>query len=307
MSTLQKLVTATMVVVMAAGVTVAQDTKIQKKRKSLKSVAPGLESVVSAPAGQKTADEIAKELANPANPMSTLVNQLDFKTYKGDLPGAGDQTSWTYLFQPSVPFNLGDGRTFALRPAIPYMIDQPVYDATTGNWKNKSGFGDISFDSFYGQTRPSGWVTMYGVFGVLPTASDSSLGIDQWRLGPELVLAKVNKWGVVGALVSHVWDVAGEDDFDTSLTSIQYIYSINLGSGYQLASGPSITYDWEALSGQELTVPLGIGLAKTSIFGKMPIKMQFQTFYNVEAPDAFAQDWGFRLSISPVVANPFAK
>ena len=68
-----------------------------------------------------------------------------------------------------------------------------------------------------------------------------------------------------------------------------------------------MTYDWEADSDQAWTVPLGIGLAKTTIMGKTPIKMQAQVFYNVEQPDAFAMDWGFKFSLSPVVANPFAK
>jgi hypothetical protein len=264
-----------------------------------------LSTVVNAQ--EMTADEIARELANPANPMSSIGNNLEYKSYKGDLPGAGNQESLTYLLQPSFPFDLGEGRTFALRPAIPVFIQQPVYDAASGKFTDESGLGDISFDSFLGRTRPSGWITMYGVFGVLPTASEDTLGKDQWMLGPELVIGKVNEWGVLATLISHSWDVAGEDDFNTSLTSIQYIYTFNLGSGYQLASGPAITYDWEAESDQAWTVPLGVGLAKTVILGKLPIKMQLQGFYNVEAPDAFAQDWGAKLSITPVVANPFVR
>ncbi len=258
-------------------------------------------------AQEKTADEIARELANPATPMSSLGNNLEYRAFQGDLPGAKDQSSLVYSFQPSFPFDLGEGRTFALRPAIPVILQQPVFDPVTGTFEDESGLGDISFDSFLGNTRPSGWITMYGIFGVLPTASDDSLGKDQWQLGPEIVIGKVNKWGVLAVLAFHAWDVAGEDDFDTSLTSIQYIYNINLGSGYQFAAGPIITYDWEADSDQAWTVPLGVGLAKTSILGKTPVKSHLQFFYNVEAPDDFAQDWGIKLSFTPVVKNPFAR
>ena len=258
-------------------------------------------------AQDKTADEIARELANPASPMSSLGNNFEYKTFKGDLPGADDQESLTYSFQPSFPFDLGGGKTFALRPAFPVIIQQPVFDSITGTFEDESGLGDISFDSFLGNTRPSGWITMYGIFGVLPTASEDTLGKDQWQLGPELLVGKVSQWGVLAALAFHSWDVAGEDDYDTSLTAIQYIYNINLGSGYQLASSPTITYDWEADSGQAWTIPLGVGLAKTFIAGKTPIKSQLQFFFNVEETDDFAQDWGVEFSFKPVIKNPFAR
>jgi hypothetical protein len=258
-------------------------------------------------AQEKTADEIARELANPATPMSSIGNHLEYRAYKGDLPGASSQESLTYSLQPSFPFNMGDGKIIALRPALPIIFDQPVFDADKGGFDKESGLGDISFDFVYGKTHPSGWVTLGGLFGVLPTASDDALGKDQWMLGPELVVAKINEWGVLGVLVFHSSDVAGEDDYNTNLTSIQYIYNFNLGGGYQFTSSPTITYDWEADSDQAWTVPLGVGLAKTTIRGKMPIKMQLQAFYNIEEPDAFAQDWGMKVSISPVVPNPFAR
>lgn len=257
-------------------------------------------------AQEKTADEIALELSNPATPMSSLFNNLEYKTFKGDLPGADSQESLVYSFQPSLPFDLGEGRTFALRPVVPLILQQPVFNAEKGTFKDESGLGDIAFDSFLGRTSPSGLVTMYGIYGVLPTATEDTLGKDQWMLGPEFVVAKIGKKGIFGGIFFHAWDVAGEDDFDTSLSSLQYIYALNLGGGYQLASGPTITYDWEADSGQEWTVPLGIGVAKTQIFGKLPIKIQAQAFYTVEQPDDFGQEWGFKLSITPVVKNPFA-
>lgn len=42
----------------------------------------------------------------------------------------------------------------------------------------------------------------------------------------------------VSALVSHQWDVAGEDDYDTSVTGGQYFYAINMGGGWQINGSP---------------------------------------------------------------------
>ena len=268
-------------------------------------VAVGIAACVSSVAVAQTADEIAAELANPATPMSSLGNHLEYRTFDGDLPGATDQEALIYTFQPSMPFPQGDGsQIIALRPAIPIIIDQPLY-GESGFTDEGPELGDIAFDFVYGGTSKKGAIRMVGLFGVLPTATDDALGADQWRLGPEVFLGKIRPWGVVGALIFHQWDVGGDNDEATSLTSLNYVYSFNLGGGYQLASGPTITYDWEADSDQAWTVPLGVGLAKTVIAGKTPLKMQAQVFYNVEAPDAFAQEWGVKLSLTPVVKNPF--
>ena len=40
--------------------------------------------------------------------------------------------------------------------------------------------------------------------------------LDQYLLGPELFMTKIGSWGAAGLLVTHQWDVAGEDSFDTS-------------------------------------------------------------------------------------------
>ena len=277
-----------------------------KTRAQAKLAAPGLESVV--PKQEKTAEEIAKELANPATPLSSLGNNLEYREFKGTLPGAEDQSSWIYTFQPSLPFPVGEGSILALRPALPLIIDQPVFDAGEGRFVDEGPeLGDISFDFIYGKTSPSGLITLGGLFGVLPTHTDSAVGSDQWRFGPEALIGIARDWGVIGALVSHQWNVAGgSDEANTSISSINYLYAIGLGGAYQLAAGPIITYDWNAASDQAWTVPLGIGLAKTVIAGKTPIKLQGQIFYYVEQPDAFGPEWGFKISISPVVKNPFA-
>ena len=55
-----------------------------------------------------SADDVAKKLANPAGSLANLANKLTYKTFKGDIPGASDQTSTTYLFQPVLPFPVGD-------------------------------------------------------------------------------------------------------------------------------------------------------------------------------------------------------
>ena len=79
----------------------------------------------------KSADEIAKELANPNTSLASLTFKNQFRSYKGDLPDADDQDNYTLLFQPVFPFPLGETASggkanLFIRPAIPLVVDQPI-------------------------------------------------------------------------------------------------------------------------------------------------------------------------------------
>jgi len=73
-------------------------------------------------AQEKSADEIAKELANPNNSLASLTFKNQFRWYAGDLPNADDQGNYTLLFQPAFPFALetaasGGKANLFIRPA----------------------------------------------------------------------------------------------------------------------------------------------------------------------------------------------
>lgn len=260
----------------------------------------------------KSADEIAKELANPAGSLASLNLHLQYQTFKGDLPGAGDQDSWSMIFQPTLPFPVGDkGRRVIFRPAIPLLFDQPVFDAPTAGFaKADVNLGDIGFDLVYAGTemkdKQNGFLWGLGAAGTLPTATDSDVGGNQWRAGPELFGGIIRKWGLVGALVNNQWNVGGANDQSYSLLNAQYFYAIGLGKGWQIASSPNIIYDWNADSDQALTLPLGVGLAKTTKLGGRPWKFQAQVQYFAEQPDAFGPEWLLKFTITPVVQNKLA-
>ncbi len=259
-------------------------------------------------AATPSAEEIAAELSNPNTPLGTMNTNFDYITYDGDLPGASDQSAFKITFQPSLPYPLGGGTNFFVRPAIPIIIDQPVPKAGGGFESKGVELGDIGFDASLGFSfkKEAGLnVIIAGMAGTLPTATDETLGLDQWLLGPELGFFMVRKWGVVGIIASHQWDVAGEDSFKTSITGGQYIYSFNLGGGWQFFSGPAWSYNHKADSDNAWTLPAGIGLAKTSIFKGRPWKMSVQYWNYVKAPEAFGMEHQVRFILGPVVGLPW--
>lgn len=260
-----------------------------------------------------SASAIAAKLADPNATLGQMSFPLDYIAYSGDVPGADSQSSWKLSFQPSLPYSLGENVNLFVRPLIPIFLDQPVpvvgdqvIATATGDFDDVGvELGDIGFDVGIGKSFASGMVLVGGVVGTLPTATDDSVGLDQYLLGPEFLVAKVGSWGAIGALVTHQWDVAGEDSFDTSITGGQYFFTYNLKNAWQISMSPTYSYNHEAESGNKLTFPVGFGMSKTVIFGQTPWKFNVQYWHYLESPDAFGPDFQIRFTATPVVPLPW--
>ncbi|MFC1688201.1 hypothetical protein ACFL07_00900 [Pseudomonadota bacterium] len=263
--------------------------------------APGSEGGLAAP----SAAEVAAALSDPNTNMGSMNFQFDYISYDGDIPGAGSASATRMLFQPSLPYKLNETTNLFIRPAIPVIFSQDVPQQGGGFSSEGVDLGDIGFDFSLGKSLPGGIVLLGGLAGTIPTATNDSLGLDQWLLGPEAAVAMVQKWGVLGVLVSHQWDIAGEDDYDTSITGGQYFYAFNLNDGWQINASPTFSYNHEAGSGNKWTFPLGIGASKTSIFGGRPWKFGLQYWHYVKSPDNFGPDYQIRFSVSPVIKLPW--
>ena len=255
----------------------------------------------------KSADEIARELNNPASSLSFLTFKNQIRFYDGDLPDADNQDNYTLLFQPVFPFPLKDTSSggkanLFVRPAIPLVANQPVPTMSGGefSYDDITALGDIGFDLAYGVSEKSGFIWIVGMVGTLPTATDGKVAGKQLRLGPEFFIGKGYKWGLIGIFPEHQWDVTGWADGDFSLTQIQPIFNLNIGGGWVATTAPMIQYDWEQ---EQWTVPLNLAIAKTLMIEKLPLKVQLEWDYYIERADAFAPKWLIGLNLTPVVPN----
>jgi hypothetical protein len=254
---------------------------------------------------QTSAEDAAKELANPNTALASLTFKNIYTAYTGDLAGADGEAGFTTLFQPSLPFPLANGDKIIWRPAVPIIGDQPVFDGADAKFESESGIGDIGFDLIYAKTSATGRLTGLGLFVSLPSATEEKLGKDKWTLGPEVFFGQVSKASVLGALVNHQWDVAGSDNVvdDISLTTINIFAALLPGGGWNYGCAPIITYDWES---KDWTVPLNFNVGKTVMFGERPWKISAEVNYYVAQADRFGPDWTVGLNLTPVVTNGLA-
>jgi hypothetical protein len=254
---------------------------------------------------QLSADETARQLANPNSPLASLTFKNQLRWYDGDLPGADDQFNYTLLFQPTFPFTMPDLASGAkanlfVRPGIPILVEQPVFNAAKGRWDSASGLGDIGFDIAYGVTEKSGLLWTLGMAGTVPTATDSRFAGKQLRLGPEGLIAKFEKWGLYGVFPSHQWNVTGWKDQWYANTQIQAFLKFLPGDGWSVGSLPIMNYDWRL---EQWSIPVNLTIGKTVKVGKTPVKLEIDINYYVKHYDAFGAKWMVGFNITPVVPN----
>ncbi|MCV9386280.1 hypothetical protein [Reichenbachiella ulvae] len=273
-------------------------------------------------AQEESSAELAKELANPNATLGQMLFPIDYVRYNGDINDA-QQNGMVISFQPSLPISISEGINLYVRPLIPIYISQPVIGAN--GFEKKAALGNISADIAVGKTWPSKLVTLAGVFGGFPTATNDALRSSQVTLGPEFLVAKLTNFGVLGLMVSQAWGVGKASDADAasstvlpddfwvaadgskniSVTAGQYFYTINLHEGWQITASPTYSYNHNGTKGNRFTFPIGTGVQKVLIAGKMPLRLGLQYWYYLATPDAFGPQHQLRFTIAPVVPLPW--
>ena len=273
-------------------------------------------SALAEDAGGQSKDEIAKELANPNTVLTSLKLQIQYYSFDGDLPLADEQNMLKLYLQPTLPFPLENGKTLWVRPGVPFVIDQPIYDVDTRRLGSRSGLGDITLDVQYGTTLENGFLWSVGFSTIFPTAIKEGLGSGMWGLGPGFQLGRITEKSVLGVFANHQWDIAGDgksspelpylrrSEAEINLTAIQLFAIFLPGNGWNAGSMPIMTYNHET---EEWTVPLHLTAGKTIIINKRPWKFSIDLNYYVERPDSIAPEWMVGFNVAPVVKNIFAK
>ena len=245
----------------------------------------------SAPGGggasqEADASDLAKKTQNPVSDLISVPFQSNFNFGVGP----DDDMQYVLNIQPVIPVKISEDWNLINRTIVP-LIYQPTLAPGVGD---EFGLGDIQYQGYFSPRNPGKWIWGAGPILTFPTASDDSLGSEEWSAGPGLVALTMPGHWVVGGLINNVWSYGGWGDQDVNQMLIQPIINYNLPKGWYLTSVPIITANWEASSDDRWTVPVGGGGGKVFTIGKQPINTQLQAFFNVESPDAAGADWQLR-------------
>jgi len=232
--------------------------------------------------------ELAKKTQNPVADLISVPfqNNINFEV------GPKGRTQNILNIQPVVPFHLNEEWNLITRTIAPLIYQPEFFDEG-----NEFGLGDIQFTAFLSPRDSDGLIWGAGPALRFDTATDDTLGQGKWSAGPSVVALKMEGPWVYGALVQNLWSYAGDSDrAHVNEFLLQPFINYNLPDGWYLSSSPIITANWKADSGNRWTVPIGGGIGKIMRFGKLPVNLSCQGFYNVESPSNGA-DWTLRLQL----------
>jgi hypothetical protein len=123
---------------------------------ALSSAALAQQATPSASVNPGTIDKvgIAKKLANPIANMISIPLQYEYSRGVGVNQAGSEQT---LLFQPVMPFDLGGGDTFIVRPIVAGVREVNIQGAS-GQPFSGYGIASVTVESFYAPNTNSSWI-----------------------------------------------------------------------------------------------------------------------------------------------------
>jgi hypothetical protein len=204
--------------------------------------------------------ELAKKLANPVSSLISLPLQNNFDFGMG---ANKDGFRYTLNIQPVIPIKINENWNVISRTILPIIgQDNVVGDSA------QFGLGDTVQSFFFSPNKSEPFVWGLGPQVLIPTATSEYLGSQKLGLGVTgLILKQKSGWSV-GALVNHMWSVAGKDTrADVSLTYIQPFVSYTNKTAWTFTLNTETTYDWAA---KAWGVPIHAQVSKLVKIGKRP-------------------------------------
>lgn len=252
----------------------------------MKTAIAGLALVSTALHAQEV--DLAQKLANPISDLISLPIQgnIDFGV------GPGDGTVSRTNIQPVIPFELNEHWNLVSRTILP-VVDQEGL-APTGDSLDAFGLGD-TVQSFFFSPKEGSPIWGIGPVFLIPTATDELLGAEKFGIGPTAVLLKQEGPWSYGALVNHLWDVAGDDNRDSvNATFLQPFVSYILPTKTTLTLNAEATYDW---SNDQWNVPVHLIVSQLFKIGDQPVQAFVGARYQVETPGG-GPEWGMRFGLT---------
>jgi hypothetical protein len=251
----------------------------------------------TAPAASGDIDKvgIAKKLANPIANMISVPLQYQFSRGVGATQGGSEQT---LLFQPVMPFDLGGGDTFIVRPIVAGAREVSVQGAS-GQPFSGYGIANVTIESFYAPNTNSSWIWGIGPYAQSPSGNSGKFGSQQTGLGATgVVLNRHGPW-TYGLLGYQSWSVGGNPAFGTQNNLYGQPFL-----AYTNKKALTITANMEALYNYDTrrtSNPLYVGASQLVVIGGVPFSFGAGPMYYVSNTPGGPSGWGARATATVVI------
>jgi hypothetical protein len=238
---------------------------------------------------------IAKKLANPIANMISVPLQYEFSRGVGRNQGGSEQT---LLFQPVMPFNLGGGDTFIVRPIVAGVREVSVQGAS-GQPYSGYGIASVTIESFYAPNTNSSWIWGIGPYAQSPSGNSGKFGSQQTGAGVTgVVLNRQGPW-TYGLLGYQSWEVGGNPAFGTQNNLYGQPFL-----AYTNKKALTVTANMEALYNYDTrrtSNPLYVGASQLVIIGGVPFSFGAGPMYYVSNTPGGPSGWGARATATVVI------
>jgi hypothetical protein len=253
----------------------------------------GTVSVTAKPAVDSV--DIAKKLANPIANMISVPLQYEFSRGLGRNQGGSEQT---LLLQPVMPFNLGGGDTFIVRPIIAGAREISVQNAA-GQSFSGYGIANVTLESFYAPNTNSSWIWGIGPYAVTPSGNSGKFGSQQTGAGvTAVVLNRDGPW-TYGALAYQSWNVGGNPAFGTqnNLFGEPFVSYTNKDA-WTFTAQMQAQYNYDA---HRTSNPLYAGISKLEVFDGVPVSFSAGPISYLSNTPGGPSGWGGRATVTLVI------
>jgi hypothetical protein len=246
-----------------------------------------VDKIQSGELGDDAKVKIAKELSNPIASLVSVPFQYNYSRGIGANQAGTEQT---LIFQPVIPFDLGGGDAFILRPIVANAREVNV------NGFSAYGVANVTIESFYAPNTGSSWIWGVGPYAVSPSGNSGYFGSQQTGAGVTGVVLNRDGGWTYGLLAYQSWSVGGNPTFGTqnNLYGQPFIAYTNKDAWtFTVQTQAQYNYDSHRTNN-----PLYMGVSKLEVIDKLPISFSAGPTYYISNTPGGPSGWGGRATIT---------
>ena len=267
----------------------ADNVTTKKKQRPVSTLGPSAaSSTATGPAPSQTSQNSqAVQAQNPLTPLWGVINE----NYTNFRMGPLEKTQNILVVEPIIPLKLTPDWNLVIRwntpiTAMPRLAEPvPTPVGHIPGIGPEFGLSNMNPQFFFTPAHPGSFDFAVGPALWLPTATDDTLGINEWGGGPVVVGLTIQGPLLIGFLAQNIW--AGDQSHGSSATGdrvnsllIEPFVFYNFPGGWFLTYRPLITADWTVDEDHRWTVPVGGGFGRVFPVGNMVLDIHAQAFYN---------------------------